>query len=217
VLRVSKAKPEDVDLQPEQFKELNERFYGNPAGPHLYVRHRVRALMLSGTSDEALREAQQGVRFGNFVAGWPQSDPLLEEPVVRGYVLAESVVLFHHAAEALIRLVLAHLEEPECPWLEMRRLTFAGYKQALDKLRDSLDDEAVNSRLMSIFYRSGSPGTSPHKAVNEQWHDLADGVREMLSASITHLQAESELYNTAKQGLAAVGGEDQFKLLPGGS
>lgn len=214
MLRVNQVKPQDADLLPEQFEELNRRFYGNPASPHVYVRHRVRALMLAGTSDEKLREAQQGVRFGNFVAGWPHGDPLLEEPVVRGYVLAESVVMFHHAAEALIRMVLAHLDEPECPWLEMRRLTFAGYKQAIDKLRDSLEDDTVRSRLMRVFYGTEGPGTSSHRVVNEQWHDLADGVSEMLAVLITHLQAEGDLYNAAKHGLAAVGGEDHLKLLP---
>jgi hypothetical protein len=214
---VNKPKPQDLDLQPQQFEELNQRFYSNPAAPHLYVRHRVRALMLSGANGEALRKAQRGVRFGKFVAGWPDDDPLLEEPVVAGYVLAESVVLFHHAAEALIRLVLAHLDHPDCPWLEVRRLTFNEYKHAIDSLRDSLNDDAAKCRLMSVFYGAERPGMSPHKEVNEHWHDLADGVREMLSISIAHLQAEGDLYNAAKHGLVAVGGEDSFQVVPEGS
>lgn len=213
---MAKTRPQDQNLQPDQYDDLNERFYGNPTGPHLYIRHRMRALMLSASTDDALRQAHRGVRFGNFVAGWPPDDPLLDPAVSKGYVLAESVVLFHHAAEALMRMVLAHLGRPPCPWLEMRRLTFAGYKLALDELRGSINDEVFPTELMRIFYGSERPGDSNHNEVNDQWHDLADGIRDMLWTSLEHLGEEGELYNAAKHGLAAVGGEDQFAILRDG-
>lgn len=208
------SKPEDVDLSPDQFVERNRRFYDSGSSPYGYVRQRVRALIVAGSRDEHVLDAQRGVRLGrHFVAGFPEDDPLLDPDSMNSYVMTESVVLFHHAAEALVRLVLAHIDAPDCPWLEMRRLTFGRYKAKLDGLAESLDAPETRAALMAVFYGaqdSSETGYSP-----QQWEDLTVAVVEFIGLSIANLRSGSELYNAAKHGLAIAGGEDRFMLLEG--
>ena len=206
-------KPEDQGLSPHQFPDLNRRFYDSGSTPHAFVRQRVRALLLAGSRDVHILEAQRGIRFGRFfVAGFPEDDPLLEEPSVNTFVMTESAVLFHHAAESLVRLVLAHLDEPECPWLEMRRLTTRSYNDRRDQLLAALTEDKTLQALMKVFYGIDRSAAGP---LEEVWPSLEQAVVEFLHHALTTLRSDADLYNAAKHGLAIAGGEDRLRLLEG--
>ena len=208
-------KPEDANLSLDQFADMNRRFYASSSSPHGFIRQRVRAVLVAGSRDDHVLEAQRGLRLGKFVAGFPQDDPLLDPTSVNSFVMTESVVLFHHAAESLIRLVLAHIGDPACPWLEMRRLTFNRYHLDMDKLHETLDTSEIRRSLMAIFYGAESADTASHPAIAGTWQALEAALVQFLDVSITQLRSGGELYNAAKHGLAIAGGEDRMKLLDG--
>lgn len=207
-------KPEDADLSLDQFSDLNRRFYASSSSPHGFIRQRVRAVLVAGSRDSHVLEAQKGLRLGRFVAGFPDDDPLLDPVSVNSFVMTESVVLFHHAAESLIRLVLAHIGDPLCPWLEMRRLTFSRYHSAVDSLYETLDTEETRRSLMSVFYGAES-AKSASRPIASKWQDLEAALVDFINVAIRQLRSDGELYNAAKHGLAIAGGEDRMKLLEG--
>ncbi|MGH3478141.1 MAG: hypothetical protein ACRDQD_15040 [Nocardioidaceae bacterium] len=199
----------------DQFADMNRRFYASSSSPHGFIRQRVRAVLVAGSRDDHVLEAQRGLRLGKFVAGFPEDDPLLDPTSVNSFVMTESVVLFHHAAESLIRLVLAHIGDPACPWLEMRRLTFNRYKSDMDRLHETLDTNKTRRSLMAAFYGSESADTASHPAIAGNWQALETALVQFLDVAITQLRSGGELYNAAKHGIAIAGGEDRLKLLDG--
>jgi hypothetical protein len=212
---VPPQKPEDTNLSPDQFVNVNRRFYESSSTPHGFIRQRVRALLMAGSRDDHVLEAQRGITLGKLAASFPENDPLLEPTAVNSFVMTESVVLLHHAAEALIRLVLAHIDDPACPWLEMRRLTFKQYNSRKDWLRESLDAQETRRSLMAIFYGADADDAASRPAVSQNRVALETALVQFLGVAITQLRAGSELYNAAKHGLAVAGGEDRMKLMDG--
>jgi hypothetical protein len=107
----------DMDLVPDQFPALNERFYERC--PAEYFGHRLRLLLtLWGRPDDVLDLYEEGVNVGELSVGGHVD---LREDSVERFVAADLEVLWHHTAESMMRAYLAHRDLPECPWLEVAR------------------------------------------------------------------------------------------------
>jgi len=110
---------------------------------------------------------------------------------------------------------LAHIGDPACPWLEMRRLTFNRYHSDKDRLHETLDSDETRRSLMAVFYGAESANTASRPVITGSWQALEAALVQFLDVAITQLRSGGELYNAAKHGLAIAGGEDRMKLLDG--
>src|SRR5690348_10436328 len=104
------------------FQRLNAEFYR--ASPHTYFRDRLQMLALRAVNPTVIDEAvgDEGITWGrlHLVAdGHPNASPETaaeREDAHSRFLVAESQVLLHHTAEALLRMYLAHETYPACPW-----------------------------------------------------------------------------------------------------
>ncbi len=114
---------------------MNQKFYRG--SPHRYFNRRLPSLILAAADNERIRQAfEEGVSFGNLTIRGAED---YDETERMNYAVVESVVLLHHASEALVRLFLAHEGKPPCPWLEVARLRHAAFKQKVEELASSID------------------------------------------------------------------------------
>jgi hypothetical protein len=138
----------DEDITAARFQQLNERFY--TADPADYFRIRLSTLVLvAGRAGDLLGLLKEGVEYGRIQAK-ADTDAEVDAADIARYVTIESQVLLHHAAEALIRLFLAHVGNPPCPWFELSAETdFGNFKRRVqDQLvkprrRGALEEEAA--------------------------------------------------------------------------
>ncbi|RHW23298.1 hypothetical protein D0Z08_30635 [Nocardioides immobilis] len=197
-----KQAPEDRNLAPEQFPELNRQFYGGSLAPHDYLMQRYRSLFLAVQAPTRLREAfDERLSIGEVHATWSTPDEW-DDVALRDYVSAESTVLLHHTAEALFRLYLAHAESPECPWLAVARLRIPSHfkKKVEAFLVDRRSAESAAS-LMNAFVGHPTPGED-----DEKWTAIKDGLVLLMAHLGRRLLDEGPLYNSAKHGLSVLPG-----------
>jgi len=106
------------------------------------------------------------------------------------YALAESEILFHHSAEALLRLFLAHTPQRRCPALALSGMRGPGKfaRQTGEVLAESRQDKAKKHACYAFSLR-------------EDWAE-ADNILEYLRYFKHLLDYASGAYNSAKHGLA---------------
>lgn len=205
-----RARSEDVDLVPQQFPELNRQFYSAVLPPHDYIKQRLRSLFLATRTPEEL-PGSHGVtmEIGKVRAAWSITDSLVDEAQRRDYLSAETTVLLHHAAEALLRLYLAHAKDQPCPWLEVARLrqpgVFPGRVRAL--LKD-LDKPETQADLMRIF----TSHEAPPEGQEDGWNDAREGLAIFMAHFGRTILDDGALYNAAKHGLAIRSGDTGVSL-----
>jgi len=120
------------------------------------------------------------------------------------------VVIFHHAAEMLLRLFYAHVDYPNCPWQGMATLTnFAEFKEKVDK---SLSDGFDRAQLAEIFLGGTSPQDACVAMSAEDFDDAIDGLDLLLRECGGRLLSESFLYNSIKHGLSTVALDDSTEI-----
>jgi hypothetical protein len=110
----------------------------------------------------------------------------------------------------MFRLYLAHSEMPQCPWLEATKVpTGRQFWQRLSTLLESLDDAEGRADMMFCFrgYRTFSSAQQSGSYDDEKsWHDLSNGLAELLRVVGYRLGTDNSMYNAMKHGLAAVSG-----------
>lgn len=214
--RKAAQRPARVRLAADQYPELNETFYqSNPAS---YFRTRLQSLLLmmsdSSQVDEALAEGSSyGVlQFRGMVR--------LEPDARLRYAALESTVLVHHASETLVRLFLAHVSQPPCPWLEVARFrSVDDYKRDLRRMLDQGASGLDRNALAVLFLGGTSPEDSGITLDGVAWQEATEGLVTLLHAVATRLLGQRELYNAAKHGLVGVpveGGTSSYTPSRGG-
>ena len=199
-----KARPAKTQVPPtrplawQQFQELNFSFYEEHPSEFLYMRIEVLSLMLCNEQQLASAYAAErtinGIRIGS-------ATPPDEEQRGR-YLRTEAVMIFHHAAELILRLFYAHVDKPDCPWMGMAsQLSFAEFKARVDK---SLSDGFDRSELAEIFLGGTSPQDACIAMSPEDFEDVIDGVDLLLRECGARLLSESFLYNSIKHGLSTI-------------
>lgn len=204
-------------LASENDRSLNEAFYR--ARPHAYFNQRLEALILvAGKSEELQALLAGGVTVGPLKAGGTpvpgrtdEERAELEEDRER-YIIADTEVLLHHAAETLLRLYHAHENLPPCPWLKMaEERSFAAFKGRVDKLGEDLAAQRRHDELATVFF-----GTSDRAALHPEpredlWHEGLENLVKWMSWYAQHF-LDANVYNAAKHGLAVQPGEAAFQL-----
>lgn len=197
-----KAFDPDRNLVVDQFPSLNREFYSGR--PHYYLRQRMYGIVLVCGQSPALAEALRGpVMLGHFGIQGPELR--LPDESADDYGAMDVIVLFHHAAEALMRLYFAHEDEPPCPWLEVSRLDGPGeFKNKLATFITSLDGSDTEAKAMQIFRGAGAADRVNYEGPIEEWMIGRDGLLYLLRQVATLLLDDGPLYNAAKHGASGV-------------
>jgi hypothetical protein len=200
-------------VDPHEFHSLNERFYR--LAPYEYLDARLQSLILTvsdDAQDELGRLLARGVSYKNVKAtGEPASRTTLDS-----YAAVESTVLLHHAAEALLRLYIAHSHRERCPWLALSSILGpAQFKTEVRTLRDELGNTERVDDLLEVF--SFSPDRSRFAGVTEDaWSSHRDGLVLLIRHLIDEVLNGAHAYNAAKHGLALGAGDLGLSLIPEG-
>jgi hypothetical protein len=129
----------------------------------------------------------------------------------------EAVVLFHHAAETLLRLFLAvEPKDAYCPWLEVTRLRQPGvYGKRVRDLRSRLTSDRTQDALAQWFYFRRDRSTPPPGMSEDAFGSAMKGLTLLLAECCEKYTEEGNLYNSAKHGLSSVPGRAALRF--GGS
>ena len=202
---VAKKLSADDGLSPEQFLELNAQFFTEERGPHDFIHHRLRGLMLAASNGEGVTRAlDEGLSVGKLRQTGNLRPHAMSDEDMAQFAALESTVLFHHAAETLVRLVLAMEGDPPCPWLELARLKQAGvFPKRSRALAARLRSQEGKDFAAKVLY---CRATAPKVMGEDEWKDYVDGAANLVRVCSQRLDSESSLYNSAKHGLSAIRG-----------
>ncbi|PYE14067.1 hypothetical protein DFR67_114166 [Williamsia limnetica] len=192
------TKPPTPAVARQVFSELNATFY--TADPGEFLTMRVEALSLMAAPDEALAASFGSERtIGATQFG---SMPVPDAEARQRYIQTEAVIIFHHAAELVLRLFFAHTERETCPWFAMAASTsFADFK---DKVAKSLDAGFDRVEIAMVFLGGTDPKDAAIGATEEEFSETVEAIRQLLHFAAYRLLKESFLYNASKHGLTAV-------------
>lgn len=196
------------------FHQLNEEFYSGNT-PSTYFRDRLTLLALRRAKPDALADAaRDGILWGQL---WIASDDESNADMPEGYedaaqtrfIATESQVLFHHTAEALLRMLLAHEGSPECPWLRIAgQKNHRAFRIAVAELAKSSWQDERTDRVAEVLM-----GGVPEKPTPE-WIEHRDNAIRLIRILAARLNDQSSLYNAAKHGLTMIGGAASIHLVP---
>jgi hypothetical protein len=215
-----RLRPNDF-LDPRQYDSINARFYR--ADPADYFRMRIYMLLLAmGRADEVGVLLNEGIEWRELkFKTMPSDDSTSEDESKRRWEaagIADAEVVYHHAAECLLRLVSAHVGLPQCPQLEVARMRTPGqFKRWVQSNLVERDLEELSTDLWPVFYGSEEviEQLDPCPPAAEIAEARVAAARWVQHFAWTWLD-RAPIYNTAKHGFALGAGEGGFSLGPMG-
>lgn len=200
------SRPDD-GLAPRNHAELNADFYD--AKPWVYFDRRLTHLaLIIGNASAHHDLLSRGVDVGPFHISVEQRELRDDQPSGlddQAFAAAEAQVLWHHAAETLLRLCHAHAPREDgslalSPWLELSRWRSPGpFKQWV---RDHVHEASPEGRqaLIQGVYGAMVRGD-----------DHAEALARYLALAAEHF-LDAASYNAAKHGLALHGGHSRLTV-----
>lgn len=205
---MAETRIEDLNLAPEQYRDLNRQFFAEDRGPHIFIRHRLRGLLLATSDDPRLADlVTSGISHDTVSMTFPAVESPIGAPGTAELATLDAVVMFHHAAETLLQLFVILEEEPPCPWLAITRLKRrrGGLSKRLKDLRNRWKSPTTRGALTRVFYGQNLRG--PSGVEKNWWEDQVQGLRIVVSEALRRFHDEADLYNSAKHGLGMVPGQ----------
>jgi hypothetical protein len=190
----------------QQFNELNFSFYKEH--PDEFLQMRIEALSLMLCDEQQLKSAYAAERSVKGVRVGATTPP--DEEMRRRYIQTEAVMIFHHAAEMILRLYYAHLDFPLCPWLGIASLT--NFSELKEKVGKSLEDRFDRGSLSEIFLGGSSPTDACIAMSPEDFEDAIDGVELLLRECGKRFLGEAFLYNSIKHGLSTISLDESTQI-----
>lgn len=164
-------------------------------------------MLLIALGDDA-RPVQTGLAAGLSAWGMSvQNAPPEEDAGTDGFAVVESISLLHIAAEAIVRVFLAHVNRPNCPPLELASLTnFRDFKKQAKAI---LDDPPGLEVLRDLFRGTVE---SPEGVSEEEWAEDGEVLRFLLFRAADLLLNHAHVYNSTKHGLAVLPRHSSLRL-----
>lgn len=187
--------------------DLNGQFYQED-GPADYFFTRLVALMaVAGDTEEFVELMQRETEVGH--AKFKLGPSGLGDDTVERYVQIESQVLLHHAAEALIRLFIAHRASSPCPWLDIAgEKNFATFK---DRVNAEIVKATASTLAADVGFVFLGGRTAPAEDA-DRWTAACENLGAFLKRLASDWLEDANLYNSAKHGLTVVPGSYTFDL-----
>jgi hypothetical protein len=197
-------RPEDKHLAEANFPSLNASFYRGE--PHAYLRTKaVNLVFFAARADVMYGSLSEGITYGGLEVGVDEQEADNPDEHAK-FVTLEIEAIRHHAAETLLRLLLAHLALPPCPWLEISRLRSPNaFKSEVEAwlgndVNTRLDD--VRMLFLGSDERDRLPGVP-----DELWDDDCVRIVGWLERAADVVLKDAAVYNVVKHGLALQAGE----------
>ena len=194
-------------LDPAEYPKINRRFYMGSTTPHGYLNNRLRALLLATSNSDEVKAAHQSeFKVGVLTASYSIGEELSDENL-QDFSIVESTVLVHHAAETLVRLYLAHVNLPACPWIEAASLRKPGlFPKQARQLRARLHTEEAQESLMEVFTGARVYQDGPGQMPRANWEERREGLQLLMDEALERVLEGAPLYNSAKHGLTVKSG-----------
>jgi hypothetical protein len=203
--------PEDDGLADANLPGLNEAFYRG--APHRILQQRHEVLLLLGARGadvDALLEGDN--RWGSLMfSGRADLDAHDQR---QRFLVSESIILQHHAAETLLRLYLAHEPIPRCPWLEIsRERSFQRFKKRVaERFPCNAPSPENLDACATVFFGQPTPVMLTPVPEAEEWNAARTNVEAWLRHFARTYLDDADLYNAAKHGLAVLVGDASFSI-----
>lgn len=196
-----KRKKERAPRRPlarQVFPELNATFY--TAEPAEFIKMRIEALSLLGSSDDDIRKMYSKVRNVGNIEMRDGTAPTEDER--QRYISAEASMVAQHAAETLLRMYFAHLENVDCPWLGMASsCSFADFKK---KISRELKGGFPAPSVAAVFLGGENPESAGVDLPLEEFEEFVESMQFILRECSQLFLEDSFRYNAAKHGLTTV-------------
>lgn len=185
---------------------VNEEFYRGT--PHQYFEQRLVWLLTAADRQDEPVELPEGGILDEALGQESEFDPDALSSAARGlYVAAETQVLLHQVAEAVIRLVFGHLGSPPSPRVEMAALSSpAKFRGRVEEEIVRVPPEHLREVLRPVVVGTGAP---PSEGWIERLLDDSTAVVQQLAR---RLLRDAPLYNAAKHGFAVTAGHSRLEL-----
>lgn len=200
----------DRDLSEENTDALNAEFYRNR--PYEYFEHRFGHLALVAHKDESLFGLlDDGYHIGGLSLDFPDRDSVTytdsDAESARRFVSLEAQVLWHHTVETLLRLYIAHVGQPEVPWLTLSRVRHSSsFEKSLDRHFDETRSSERHEEIAQVFYGTTLSTDLDVDIAQDQWNEWLRTIDRFLRRFDRQLRDGKHLYNAAKHGLAVHAG-----------
>jgi hypothetical protein len=189
-----------------RFERLNRVFY--LSRPHQFFRAQMETLirvsaaeLLNPIGADDLEPIMGDMSF----VGVDASDEMWSS---QQYVDVEAQLLLHRSSESVLRLYLAHLGIPPCPWLEIANLKNPrAFKDAVDEEILDADSEALRRNVMIVVtgYGDRPDGVA-------RWEEGLNSLVEFLKTlAAVHLN-DGALYNSLKHGFSTAVGNGALTI-----
>ena len=207
---------ENSDPLDQTMDTLNREFY-REYGPAEYLFMRLNLLCVVGGAFGPLKEIiAGGVEFETIRLKLPEADhsdvnsAQSDDPIRDHFLRIEAHHLKHLAIETLLRLFLGHKGLPQCPWVEMSKVT--KFKDTVEHEIVDTDTDDLQADVRQIIL--GLPRS--RESLTDTQRDLSHNMAEILRMFAKDWLDEAKSYNATKHGLTAVPGAAEFSLGPQG-
>ncbi len=198
----------DDDLVPYEYEKLNKEFYHEYFSQYFFIKFAVTANLIQNPTNilETINGPDNNIVFGKL-----EVDPFqISKKDLEIFGKLELSVMYYHCIETFLRLFLAHITIPKCPWLELHRdISYINFKKVLEKLsKDRFDlgrdDLTYDEAVCYIF--------TGNKHLNiKNSSEIINGLKEWVQWAAKELLEVYE-YNSFKHGLVVIPEERGFKI-----
>jgi hypothetical protein len=199
----------DEELVPQQFNELNEEFYKDYFSEYFTIKFAITANLINQSEKmlEIINNPQNNVIFGEL-----KVDPfkIKKEELIK-FGKLELSTMYYHCIETFLRLFLAHVTIPQCPWLEIgREINYGKFKEKVTYLAEGNFDFGNTDWYVdeSVSYVFTGFKKLPN-TVNSS--EIINSLKEWIKWAAKELLEVYE-YNTYKHGLAVFTDKRGFTL-----
>lgn len=182
--------------------ELNNIFY--KSNPSEYFIMKTEMLSLLVVDDQELENIFKNERkLGSVTIG---GSPVPRRVLRERMLATEAVVLFHHAAETLLRFYFSHRDFSSAPWVAISKdKDFAAFKKKILKEFNCGFDE---QEVCRVFLGVNEVDCSDSRMV-----EAVESFRILLKFVAGRYLDESFLYNSVKHGLSAIYPESDSEMV----
>ncbi len=183
-----------------QCKGLNETFYRNWPD-ELFSTKNALAVLALVEPEILLDQLKAGVKWGKLQLAWGDKDDAANIEKLKRWAKIEIAASYYHAAETLMRLFIAHIQKPPCPWLEMASLRdFSEFKTQVNRIAKMQDEDLERKVAYAFLGFEKYPGKISIEMSPEKWNEAVKNIKEDICFYAKSI-LDNDQYNAYKHGL----------------
>lgn len=195
--------PENAE---ELHSQLNKEFYEKYDKDYFYNKAIFLAGILAST-EQYLEVLSKGYEIGKIKIGKMEST---DTKWAKDFAKQELVINSYHSIESFFRLLFAHIEQPECPWLGVLNLRdFKTFKKRIEQLLNRKYFMKNHNEALA-YYLIGTKEAYEGLS-DEDWEKNVKNVVDLVDR-IGHDLLSTPDYNVFKHGAALFNTEMGFQL-----